>query len=178
MAQCCRCVAVPGGAAEEEAGRTPEAGPPPRLTAPSTTPSEGGKVSEHKKPTSVAFSPPTDLQGRVALDVLGTFDDGEVGEAKLVRGLDQAHATAPHLQQHLADAHRRRVLAAGHLHTAAAVRNANPSPHAVRAFGGAGNKPVEGRCPPGRRCPSGRSQRCSAPPPVPARSSGSPTLAP
>lgn len=123
-------------------------------------------------------SPPTDLQGRVALDVLGTFNDGEVGEAKLVCGLDQAHTTTPHLQQHLTDPHWRRVFAAGHLHTAAAVRNFNPSDHTVQTFRRAGNKPVKGRCPPDRRCPSVRSQRCSAPPLVPDRSSDSPTLAP
>lgn len=174
-------MAILGEAAEEEAGRTPEAGLPPRLTAPSTSPSEGEKRENtcvFVKTTSVAFSPPTDLQGRVALDVLGTFDDSEVGEAKLVCGLDQAHTTTPHLQQHLTDAHRRRIFAAGHLHTAAAVRNFNPSDHTVQTFSRARNKPVKGRCPPDRRCPSVRSQRCSAPPLVPDRSSDSPTLAP
>lgn len=61
----------------------------------------------------------TDLQGRVAHDVLGALDHGEVGEAELIRRLDQAHAAAPHLQQHVADPHRRRVLAAGHLRDSA-----------------------------------------------------------
>lgn len=62
-------------------------------------------------------SPVTDLQRRVAIDVLGTFNDGEVGEAKLICCLNQAHTTASHLQQHFTDPHRGRVLAAGHLHT-------------------------------------------------------------
>lgn len=38
--------------------------------------------------------------------------------------------------------------------------------------------PAAGRCPPGRRCPTSRCQRCSAPRPGRARGSASPTPAP
>lgn len=125
------------------------------------------------------LSPVTDLQRRVALDVLGTFDDGEVGEPKLICGLNQAHTTPPHLQQHFTDPHWRRVFAAGHLHTSAAtVRNFNLLIQTVKRFRRVVNEPAKGRCPRDRRCPSGRYQRCSAPPRVPGRNWDNPTLAP
>lgn len=36
----------------------------------------------------------------------GSFDDGHVGEAELVGGLDQTHAVFPHVQEHFLDVHR------------------------------------------------------------------------
>lgn len=33
----------------------------------------------------------------VSHDVLSSFEDSHVGEAQLVRGLDQAHAVLPHV---------------------------------------------------------------------------------
>lgn len=41
--------------------------------------------------------------------MFGSFQDGHVGEAQLVRGLDQAHAVLPHVQQNVLDVHRGRV---------------------------------------------------------------------
>lgn len=41
----------------------------------------------------------------VGVQPLGALDDGLVGEAQLVRGLDQPHAVLAHLQQYLLDVH-------------------------------------------------------------------------
>ena len=63
------------------------------------------------------------LQRRISLDVLGTFNDSEVGEAKLVCCLYQAHSIASHLQQHFPNPHRRRVFPKGHLRGKAETYN-------------------------------------------------------
>lgn len=37
--------------------------------------------------------------------MFGSFEDSHVGEAQLVRGLNQAHAVLPHIQQDAFDVH-------------------------------------------------------------------------
>lgn len=65
------------------------------------------------------FAHPVLLSGvstyEVGVEPLGALDDGLVAEAQLVGRLDEAHAVAAHLQQHLLNVH---VLNAFLLHLA------------------------------------------------------------
>lgn len=55
----------------------------------------------------------------VSLDVLGSFKHSQVGEAQLVRGLNQTHAVLPHVQQDAFDVHWWRVFPLVHLNRTA-----------------------------------------------------------
>lgn len=48
----------------------------------------------------------TDLHRGISHDEFGTFNHSQVGEAELVRSLDQPHSELPHFQQNLPDVYR------------------------------------------------------------------------